>query len=122
MPFCPNCRTEYRPGFTQCTDCGDPLVSELPELPRADEAVQELQLVKLLEFLTTTEAEMVRELLEENGIPALLRGQADPLGIVSGAQPVALLVAEQDLERAMEIYEAFFGQADEEDNDWPLEE
>jgi len=29
--FCPACRTEYRPGFTKCADCGVDLVSHLPE-------------------------------------------------------------------------------------------
>lgn len=33
--FCPACRSEYRPGFTHCSDCDVDLVSELPE-PRAD--------------------------------------------------------------------------------------
>ena len=29
MPFCPNCRTEFRPGFTTCSDCGSSLVAVL---------------------------------------------------------------------------------------------
>ncbi len=28
--FCPQCRAEYRPGFTHCTDCDVDLVHELP--------------------------------------------------------------------------------------------
>ncbi len=28
--FCPECRTEYRPGFTHCTDCDVDLVAKLP--------------------------------------------------------------------------------------------
>ena len=28
--FCPECRVEYRPGFTHCTDCDVDLVAELP--------------------------------------------------------------------------------------------
>jgi|SRR5215831_8975982 len=28
--FCPQCRVEYRPGFTRCTDCDVDLVYELP--------------------------------------------------------------------------------------------
>jgi hypothetical protein len=28
--FCPECRTEYRPGFTRCSDCDVDLVHELP--------------------------------------------------------------------------------------------
>jgi hypothetical protein len=29
--FCPQCRAEYRPGFTHCTDCDVDLVDALPE-------------------------------------------------------------------------------------------
>jgi hypothetical protein len=33
MPFCPNCRSEYRAGFSECKTCGGiALVEELPEL------------------------------------------------------------------------------------------
>jgi hypothetical protein len=28
--FCPNCRAEYRPGFTKCSDCEIDLVEVLP--------------------------------------------------------------------------------------------
>jgi len=29
--YCPNCKAEYRPGFTRCADCDVELVGELPE-------------------------------------------------------------------------------------------
>jgi hypothetical protein len=31
--FCPQCRVEYRPGFTQCSDCDLDLVDALPQEP-----------------------------------------------------------------------------------------
>lgn len=35
--FCPICKTEYRPGFTKCSDCGVDLVAHIPESePAAD--------------------------------------------------------------------------------------
>lgn len=34
MPFCPECRMEYREGFTRCVDCNRDLVATLPELER----------------------------------------------------------------------------------------
>jgi hypothetical protein len=36
--FCPECRAEYRPGFTHCSDCDVDLVGELPELEPGDHA------------------------------------------------------------------------------------
>jgi hypothetical protein len=31
--FCPKCRAEYRPGFSQCSDCELELIAELPPKP-----------------------------------------------------------------------------------------
>ncbi len=41
MPWCPNCREEYRDGFKTCIDCGAELVDELPP-PAKDDAAAEL--------------------------------------------------------------------------------
>ena len=41
--FCPSCKTEYRPGFTICADCGDKLVDKLPLSAPAQTASQETQ-------------------------------------------------------------------------------
>ena len=34
--FCPECKCEYRPGFTRCSDCDVALVPQLPDAPAAD--------------------------------------------------------------------------------------
>ncbi len=39
--FCPNCRAEYRPGFTQCSDCQSDLVEELPPPSPEDPELRE---------------------------------------------------------------------------------
>ena len=39
---------------------------------------------------------------------AVQRGENDPIGIVSGAAPVSLLVEERQLAHARGLYEAFF--------------
>jgi hypothetical protein len=36
MPFCPNCRDEYREGFETCSRCGVALTAALPEIDDAD--------------------------------------------------------------------------------------
>ena len=38
MPFCPECKAEYREGFTKCSDCHIPLTDTLP-----DEILKEIQ-------------------------------------------------------------------------------
>jgi hypothetical protein len=31
MPYCPKCGCEYREGYSECTNCGVPLVRRLPD-------------------------------------------------------------------------------------------
>jgi hypothetical protein len=100
MAFCPNCRTEYGVEHRVCKECGADLVDALE--------TRGLELVELAEFPDVAEAEMIKELLEKNEIRTILRGEVDPIGVASRAQPTTLLVEERDLARAQEIYEAFF--------------
>ncbi len=100
MPFCPNCRIEYDPEHKVCTKCGADLVDAVE--------TKGIELVELAEFPDVAEAEMIKELLEQNGIRTVLRGEVDPIGVASRAEPTTLLVEERDLARAHEIYEAYF--------------
>jgi hypothetical protein len=42
--FCPECKSEYRPDFTQCSDCDVDLVAELSK-PQADVNLSKLKSV-----------------------------------------------------------------------------
>jgi hypothetical protein len=75
-----------------------------------------------------TEAEMVNDMLRQNGIRAVVRsGGSDTLSplLSSTALGAAVLVDERDYDRAQELYSAFFGddttpltgRADEEDEE-----
>jgi hypothetical protein len=108
MPFCPKCRTEYTEGVTRCSDCGSELVAALPPPASVEARDTDFELVELSSFATVSEAEMVQELLESNDIRTVLRGEADPIGVTSGADPTTLLVSEGDFARARELFEAFF--------------
>jgi hypothetical protein len=106
MLFCPTCKTEYEPPATHCKECGNELVDSPPL--QATAGCNGIELVELARFSNVSEAEMIKELLEANDIEAALRGEADPIGVVSGAERTALLVEEKDLQRAQEIYGAYF--------------
>jgi hypothetical protein len=106
MPFCPSCRCEYRLGFTRCTDCDLELVESLPEEKPEEFHENDVELVELASFPDYSEAEMIQELLEGNGITTVLRGDVVPLGNVSGA--ATLLVEETDLPAAQKLYEDYF--------------
>ena len=107
MPYCPQCGAECRAGIQSCPDCGVGLIDVPPEELGAARG-EGLELVELAGFPNFSEADMVRELLESNGIRTVPRGEADPIGATSGAAPTTLLVEEKDLDRAREIYDAYF--------------
>ena len=105
MPFCPNCQSEYRPGFTRCRDCDVDLVASLPQ---AEEGIKTaIELVDVATFLDLPQAQMVRELLEENGIATILLSDAGA-GISTFGFPCTLQVGSGDAERARALYEEYF--------------
>ncbi len=63
-------------------------------------------------FSNLPEAGMVCELLKNNGINAVLRGAnfggLEPLPLVGGFSEIQLVVPDDELDRAKEIYNAFF--------------
>jgi hypothetical protein len=64
--FCPECRSEYREGFTKCSDCGVDLVSALPteRHPTPDN----IALVPVFESSDEAEMMVARSLLDGAGI------------------------------------------------------
>ncbi len=75
----------------------------------------ELELKTVAYFSNSAEAGMVRELLENNGITAVLQGGnfggLEPLLMPGGYSEIRLSVAESDYDRARELYQAFFSSA-----------
>ncbi len=110
MLFCPACRTKYGNPADKCENCGLTLVDALPEETADEEAG--IELVGVATFSNVSEAEMVKEILEKNGIRTIQKGEVDPIGVTSGAVPVTLLVEERYLRRARELYEAYFAGTD----------
>ena len=109
--FCPTCESEYEPGITRCTDDGAELVDQLNVVDGAQDS-SEARFVALHTLSSPAEAEMVNDILRQNGIRAVVQSgasdQFSPLFSVMspGAQ---VLVDERDLDRARELYESFFG-------------
>lgn len=68
----------------------------------------EIRLAELARFTNVSAAEMVREILETNEIQTIQRGEVDPIGITSGAEPITLWVEERDLPHARELFEAYY--------------
>jgi hypothetical protein len=109
--FCPVCEYEYEPGITHCPDDNVELVEKLtPENTFHDHS--EARFVPLYNVGSPTEAEMVQDVLVQNGIrSAVQSGSMDALSpLLSSTSPGAIiLVDERDFDRAKDIYQSFFG-------------
>jgi len=110
--FCPVCESEYLEGFTHCPDDDVELVRELStEAGATDQS--EARFVALHTLSMPAEAEMVNDILRQNGVRSVIQsGGNDAFApVFSATSPgVAVLVDERDLDRAREIYASFFGE------------
>jgi hypothetical protein len=101
--FCPQCKGEYREGFTECADCQIPLVSELP----LSESNDEQKAVDLVEVLSTADPgliSLVKSVLEAEGVPYLAQGEH--FSGMHATIPVKFLVSKEDVELAREVLKA----------------
>lgn len=112
MPWCPDCKTEYEAGRTDCARCGAPLVGELPvELPPqvVEGAVRAggLGPVVVLRARTGAEAQVAVSTLSAEGIEAFVQAQSTAIqpGVdaYGDAPEVQVLVGAADAERAAAI-------------------
>ncbi len=95
--FCPQCRIEYREGFYTCTDCGVPLVSELPSEP----APEYVEFEEILISLSASDIAMIKSLLDSEGIIYYFRGEST----LFYAPPTRLMVQKDRAAEAREILE-----------------
>jgi hypothetical protein len=107
--FCPICEAEYQPGIARCADDNAELVPRLKS-DRHDNS--EARFVHLHHVGSPVEAEMVNDILKQNGIRSVVQsGGADALAplLSSTAEGSVVMVDERDFDRAQELYKAFFG-------------
>jgi hypothetical protein len=109
--FCPVCESEYEAGITRCPGDDIELVQSLKPEPIRDDS--EASFVPLHHFGSPAEAEMVNDILRQNGLrSAVQSGSLDALSpLLSSVGPgAAVLVDQRDYDRALELYTAFFGE------------
>jgi hypothetical protein len=99
MMYCPECRAEYREGFTKCADCGVRLVDEPSSVPPS-----ELEFVDLEEVLTTIDygqIALAKSILDAEAIHYVAHGEHSHS--LQSSIPVRFLVAKEDVARAREV-------------------
>ncbi|HET9479986.1 MAG TPA: DUF2007 domain-containing protein [Pyrinomonadaceae bacterium] len=109
--FCPTCESEYEPGITRCPDDETLLVERLtPENTLHDNS--EARFVSFYKLGSPAEAEMVNDIFQKNDIRSVIKsGGADAFSPLLSAtsEGAEIFVDERDVDRAAEIYNAFFG-------------
>jgi hypothetical protein len=107
--ICPNCKAEYREGYTVCADCEVPLVEKLPE---DEQPEPEIELVTVFDTGEPADVIVAKSLLEAEGIEYFAKGEGvqDLIGagrIGSGFNTmvgqVEIQVRPEDAERAHQL-------------------
>ncbi len=95
MPWCPNCKTEYREGITHCADCKAELVAEYKDavLHNATVALVHVDEENL------TFAKKLHSFLEYSGIHSALLEEENLVGVY---------VTPEDEKRAKKCFKAFY--------------
>jgi hypothetical protein len=109
--FCPVCEAEYEAGVTRCPDDDTPLVDHLTSENALHDS-SEARFVPLFSLGSPAEAEMVNDILHKNGIRSTVQsGGNDAFApLFSATSDGAIVVVdERDVDKAQEIYTAFFG-------------
>src|SRR2546428_310399 len=101
--FCPVCEAEYESGITRCADDGAELVERLTTEAGAHDD-SEARFIPLHTLSSPAEAEMVNDILQQNGIRCVVQsGASDAFSpLFSVMSPCSqVLVDGRDLDRAV---------------------
>ncbi|MCP4632045.1 MAG: hypothetical protein GY855_03890 [candidate division Zixibacteria bacterium] len=109
MPYCPNCRYEYKIGVRICPDCDEELVDFLPEENELEKLETYHDWIQVARFTSPQIAEMLIEVLRANDIPSTLIsgaghfGQTGQMGFssfVSAGSGYSLMIPREFVEQA----------------------
>ncbi|PKM90970.1 MAG: hypothetical protein CVU87_00170 [Firmicutes bacterium HGW-Firmicutes-12] len=107
MPWCPNCKTEYREGFDICSDCAVELVDNLNIEEGQFDIYEDDKWCLLLQTQNEREADIVESFIKSSEIPVLRKekGAGGYLRIYMGMNALGseIYVPESRLVEASEI-------------------
>ncbi len=98
MPWCPNCKTEYREGITHCADCKAELVADLNE--REEKLKNATAMIVKVDGNQTAFAGRLVDFLEYSNVPARLVREKDGM--------LAVYTDPQDFNTAKRLFKAFY--------------
>jgi len=113
MPWCPDCKTGYTEGMTNCADCDAKLVDQLETIPEQN-SIDDFEYNESEVFLTSAanlmEYNIIKSLLESDGIITLRKtgGAGQYVNIMFGDTYTGydVYVISSEFDRARDILEA----------------
>jgi hypothetical protein len=106
MPFCPECRAEYRKGFDHCPSCDVDLVEEmeLPEMLTDEEVIASMAEEDLVGIVrgSVEGCQETQAILLEQRIPAAIHESEDIVAEAGHFRILQVVVRKEDAERAQE--------------------
>jgi hypothetical protein len=95
--ICPKCGVEYRPGFTQCSDCLVALVDE-SKLAKPRSSPQPVELVTVFKCGDPGRVALAKSLLQSTGIQfVVLNESSSPFGMNLVIGPAEFQVDREDV-------------------------
>lgn len=110
MMFCPNCKAEYREGFTSCSDCHVTLVKELPE--ELEERKQEIDNQEFIDYKpvlsthNTGDIMVIKSILDKEYINYYFKGE-NFNSLRPAAQPAILMVQDKQIKEVQGLLKDF---------------
>jgi hypothetical protein len=92
--FCPECRYEYRRGFTECPDCNVALVHELPTKTKTEP----VDFKEVLSTYNPSDIAIIKSVFDAEAITYFLKGEHMNL-----VEPIWLMVDSTQAQKAIDI-------------------
>lgn len=117
MPWCPKCKTEYREGYSKCSDCDIELVDKLIKIPEKPNVPNNfisapIDPCFLVSVNNDYQAKLIYNMLQNIDIPCFFKSHNTSayLNIYMGFSIYAtnIFVNKKDYEYSKEIVDAFF--------------
>lgn len=103
--YCPNCKAEYREGFTSCSDCHVTLVKELPEeFEEKNDNIEYIDFKPALSTHNPSDIMLIKSILGKENIEYYFKGE-NTLSLV--AQSAILMVQDKQIKEVQQLLKDF---------------
>ena len=104
--FCPKCRSEYRPGFSECADCHIELVPELAPSPKDPDSGDFVEYKELLSTYNLADISFIESILDSEKIIYFMQNEEFNT-LTFSPQPVRVMVNTYQLDEAKKLLKDF---------------